>query len=597
MIDLSGRNLDELKRDRALLEQVLRDAGAVIKGNTVRCPLCEDHRPSAGIYSSNGSGFRYKCQACGFGGSIVDVVARIEGCAPKDILRRIGGGRGGQGNGTELKKSAGPIPGQGPKVFPTLDAVKSTLPGTVAGRWDYLDPSGETILLIVFRCETSDGKTYRQATLVDGGFVLKNPERPLPLYNLPELGAADTIIITEGEKCCDAVRPYGFTGTTSPMGAGKAGLADWTPIQGKPVYVWPDHDGPGHKHADDVIRILHGLGCTIFRIDPAAADLSEKEDAADFVDQCKVLEYTNEQITAAIQAVLDKAKPIRPSSGLLSGLNAIIDGTAEPAPLPFRALSYLARPLIPKTVTLVCGRPGAGKSFFTTQVLLYWIEQGYPFAAIMLEDDKTYHLHRTLAQLESKSDYFDRDFIKANPEQVRAAYARHADKLDALACRLWDMPQKQFSYANLLNWSRDRLKDGARVLAIDPITIIQQDEKPWVADPEFLADFKTLLIEHNAAGLIVTHPKKGKTTVCLDDLAGGAAWQRFAHAIIWIDESGGKVRIKTACGDIDMTINRTLHICKARNGRGHGMKLGYIFRELLFSEQGIIVGRAKGDDE
>jgi hypothetical protein len=601
MIDIAGRKLDELKADRVFLVQTLTDAGAVVKGNTVRCPFCEDHRPSAGIYSANGSGFRYKCQSCGFGGSIVDVVAKIEGVEPAAVLRRLSGGRVTVQDRPGQSQVAKPISGQGKgegRVFPTLAAVQGVLPGTVAGQWTYLDTTGEQTRLIVFRLSTPEGKTYRQVTPVDGGYILKGPERPLPLYGLPGLAGADTVVVCEGEKCCDSIRPYGFTGTTSPMGAGKAGLADWTPIKGKIVYVWPDNDGPGHKHADDVAGILFGLGCTVYRVDPAAADLSEKEDAADFVAQCKVLEYTEDQTRAAIQAVLDKSRPIRPSGGLMAGLNAIIDGTAEPAPLPqFRTLAYLSRPLIPKTVTLVCGRPGAGKSFFLMQTLLGWVDAGFPFAAIELEDDKAYHLHRALAQLEGQAVYFDRDFIKANPEQVRGAYARHADTLDRLAVKLWDMPKAMMSYANLLDWSRDRLKDGARVLAIDPITIIQPTENPWIADPEFMDGFKRLLIEHDAAGLIVTHPKKGITKPCLDDLSGGAAWQRFSHAIIWIDESGGKMRIKTACGEIDTTVNRTLQILKARNGKGHGMKLGYIFRELLFAEQGVIVGRAKNEDD
>jgi hypothetical protein len=597
MIDISGRKLDELKQDRGFLEQVLRDAGATFKGTACRCPFHDDNHPSAAIYSKNGSGWRFKCQVCGIGGSIIDVIAKIEGVEPNDILRRLDNGRKTVQDRPGRAIDTKPIPRHGGKVFSTLAAVQGDLPGKVVGQWDYLDTTGEQTRLIVFRCSTTDGKTYRQVTPVEGGYVLKGPERPLPLYNLPGLAGADTIIVTEGEKCADAIRPYGFTGTTSPMGAGKAGLADWSPLRGKTVFVWPDHDTPGNKHADDVAGILHGLGCAVYRVDPAAADLSEKEDAADFVDQCKVLEYTDEQITAEIQAVLDKARPIRPSGGLMDGLNAIIDGTAEPAPLPFRGLAYLARPLIPKTIFLVCGRPGAGKSFFLMQTLLGWVDAGFPFAAIMLEDDKTYHLHRALAQLEGQAVYFDRDFIKANSEQVRAAYARHADALDRLAVRLWDMPKAMMSYANLLDWSKDRLKDGARVLAIDPITIIAQDEKPWVADPVFMAGFKGLLIEHNAAGLIVTHPKKGITKPCLDDLAGGAAWQRFSHSIVWIDESGGKMRIKTACGEIETTVNRTLQILKARNGKGHGMKLGYIFRELLFAEQGVIVGRAKGDDD
>ena len=142
MIDFNGRKLVELKKDRALLEQTLRDAGAVINGNTVRCPFHDDRHASAGIYSANGSGFRYKCQVCNFGGSIVDVLARIEGCTPKDILRRLSGGNGRKAvqDRPRLTKQTEPIPQARRTVFPTLDSIKAMYGGKgeiVTHEWLY----------------------------------------------------------------------------------------------------------------------------------------------------------------------------------------------------------------------------------------------------------------------------------------------------------------------------------------------------------------------------------------------------------------------------------------------------------------------------
>ena len=53
--------------------------------------------------------------------------------------------------------------------------------------------------------------------------------------------------------------------------------------------------------------------------------------------------------------------------------------------------------------------------------------------------------------------------------------------------------------------------------------------------------------------------------------------------------------VKTPAGRIEMKYNRTLHLCKVRNGPGAGLKLGYVFsaENLLFSELGIILGKQK----
>jgi hypothetical protein len=106
---------------------------------------------------------------------------------------------------------------------------------------------------------------------------------------------------------------------------------------------------------------------------------------------------------------------------------------------------------------------------------------------------------------------------------------------------------------------------------------------------------KKAIRESGSSLILVTHPKKGNkgSVPGMDDLAGGAAYQRFAHCILWIEkhkELKSKT-VKTEMGRLRMEINRTVHICKSRNGPGAGLQLAYQFdgASLLFGEQGILV--------
>ncbi len=50
------------------------------------------------------------------------------------------------------------------------------------------------------------------------------------------------------------------------------------------------------------------------------------------------------------------------------------------------------------------------------------------------------------------------------------------------------------------------------------------------------------------------------------------------------------VSLAEVCGVYSGQINRTVHLCKTRNGRGHGLCLGYMFHgeSLQFEELGVI---------
>ena len=146
---------------------------------------------------------------------------------------------------------------------------------------------------------------------------------------------------------------------------------------------------------------------------------------------------------------------------------------------------------------------------------------------------------------------------------------------------------------DLATWVGERAASGCRIIGIDPVTAASVSDQQWIDDSRFMIEAKAAMRQHGASLVLVTHPKKGrKHAVGLDELAGGAAYQRFAQTVLWIEhhKTPKTVSITDLCGTCSSEINRTIHLSKTRNGRGHGLCLGFIFQgdSLRFSEQGVI---------
>lgn len=104
-----------------------------------------------------------------------------------------------------------------------------------------------------------------------------------PLYHLPAVAKADTVVLVEGEKCADALMQLGIVATTAMGGAATVlDKTDWSPLAGKTVIVWPDHDEAGVRYANAVIPKLRGIGARVSRIH-VPEDKPQKWDAADAV--------------------------------------------------------------------------------------------------------------------------------------------------------------------------------------------------------------------------------------------------------------------------------------------------------------------------
>jgi hypothetical protein len=102
------------------------------------------------------------------------------------------------------------------------------------------------------------------------------------LYRLPAVIEAVendvTIYVVEGEKDVHALESLGAVATTNPQGAGKWSKVDPSPLSGGKVVVVADKDGPGRKHAREVLASLDGTVQSIRLVEARTG-----KDAADHI--------------------------------------------------------------------------------------------------------------------------------------------------------------------------------------------------------------------------------------------------------------------------------------------------------------------------
>ena len=585
-------NFERQSRDALVRE--LEAAGGKVKGSTVVCPFHPDRRPSAGIFEKDGI-WRFKCQAvgCGFGGDVFDVRARATGKPLAEILLAVGGE-------TRAPRTLLRAPVNRNRVIQDLDGVRRALPGRIVSEHLYTNPASGQPDLVVFRVEGPNGKSYRPACPAKGGFFLQAPPKPWPLYQRDTIASSDTVLVVEGEKCADALAQIGIAGTTSPFGAGKAEHCDWGPLAGKNTVLWPDNDTPGHSHMRLVQEMLQKLEPKprVAWIDPKDLDLAEKEDVADFIEQWRTLGRTDAQIEAELQQVITQARPVGPLEKLHHRFEEIIQGRYRCVAWPWEALSTLSKALLPGTVTLLAGTVGASKSFMVLQAVGHWLTQGETVSVYALEGDKPFHLGRGLAQLSSCGEVTDPDWLVENPTAVETLLADHAQNLEQLARCMWTSDTLGAeTLEQLAAWIADQAKAGQRIVCIDPITAATRTGQPWVADLEFLRAIKKTATEYGCSILLVTHPQRGVTEPSRENLAGSAAYERFAETIITIANHEPKASlVRMAVGTVEIEYNRTVRIEKARNARGTGCRLAYDFdsESLTMKELGLIIKRKEG---
>jgi len=576
-----------MRQSRAPLAQAL---GVNSNSKTIKCPYHDDQNPSASIHLDQDGVWRFHCFTCQWKGDFFDVTARNNGRTVADVL-----------------KDYRAEPEQKPKIHESLDHAVKVF-SNVEAVYRYSDPETRNVDLAVVRYNVEGRKAFAQISQHAGGWICRAPQGKLPLYNRTRIRQAKSVIVVEGEKAVHALVSIGIVATTSPGGAGKAAKADWLPLHGKLVYLWPDNDpidpktesSTGMRHMWDVQGILENIDCQVFWIDPLSLGLPPKGDAVEFL---RNNQGSTEDKRIAVELVMDEAKPLGAARALESRFESIISGEWVNLDWPWGELSAEAQALLPDTLTALCGDPGAAKSLFMLEAFWHWHIAGEKTALFMLEDDRTYHLNRVLAQLEHNSYLTQVDWIKNNPEKSRQSAENQRDILNSFGKTIYDAPDKSVSLMDLADWFEQRCKEGATVCGIDPVTAASVSDKAWIDDQKFIFRVKAIAKQYHSRLVYVIHPRvdRGKSGPSLSKMSGGAAYSRFSHSVLWLyrhDHPKTNTVYSSMYGKRPVSFERTLKISKARNGRGAGAEIAFTLNPdtLCFEEYGMVMGEAKTEE-
>lgn len=148
--------------------------------------------------------------------------------------------------------------------------------------YSYYGPDG-ALSAIVGRTADKEFPVYHLGP--NRHWVNRKPATNFP-YRLPELlqaGLGAIVFIVEGEKDCDTLHKFGFI-ATSNMGGSNASRAfqDWSQyFSGRRLFIIPDNDAPGEKHAAAVYEILREVAASIHII--RLPGVREKGDVTDWL--------------------------------------------------------------------------------------------------------------------------------------------------------------------------------------------------------------------------------------------------------------------------------------------------------------------------
>lgn len=155
--------------------------------------------------------------------------------------------------------------------------------GVPSASWHYRDAHGAT-LGYVARYDPPEGrKQIVPWVWADGkGWAMKQFPEPRPLYGLDRLTFGARVLIVEGEKAADAAQAIvgeRYAVLTWPGGAQALAKADFSPLHGRKVLLWPDADEPGvacmRKLAERLLPV-----CAEIKV----LDVSDQQDGWDAAD-------------------------------------------------------------------------------------------------------------------------------------------------------------------------------------------------------------------------------------------------------------------------------------------------------------------------
>ncbi|TLU71226.1 DUF927 domain-containing protein [Lichenicoccus roseus] len=151
-----------------------------------------------------------------------------------------------------------------PTEPPEAEMIRHQSHGYASARWIYRDGEGRPLFAVACFNKPDGHKEvlpYTYGTFIGRrGWHFKLPPAPMHLYGLDQLAARPSapVLLVEGEKAADAAAALfpDHIAISWQGGAQAVAKADWLPLAGRAVTIWPDNDAPGADAATGAARLL-----------------------------------------------------------------------------------------------------------------------------------------------------------------------------------------------------------------------------------------------------------------------------------------------------------------------------------------------------
>lgn len=369
--------------------------------------------------------------------------------------------------------------------------------------------------------------------------------RPI-LFGMDMCDPLKPLIITEGEVDALSVYEAGFPNVVSvPCGCENLKWIeecwDWLEMFNDFI-LFGDNDPPGKKMVEQLVKRLGESRCRVMEEYPA------KENGETCKDANEILMEFGE---FAIADCINAAKEV-PIKGLINLSKVIpIDPTLIPRiKTNIPALDEAIGGLREGAVTVVTGKPGAGKSVITGLFLLNAIEQGYPVAAYSGELTADEFLQWINFQA-AGSDYITLKYdpvkgtkVPVLPMDVEQAIMKWYDG------KFWLYNNEEVFEANqsesiIKVFISAIRRYGCKLFLIDNLlTSVSDSEEETRAQGKFINTIKRFAKKYSVHVIIVAHSRKlgpGKTNISQDDISGNSATVKLAHSAIVVERPNIRV--------------------------------------------------------
>lgn len=277
-----------------------------------------------------------------------------------------------------------------------------------------------------------------------------------------------------------------------------------------------------------------------------------------------------------------------------------ISGKRRNIHTPWETLNNFSQALLPGTVTLLCGGPGSGKTFFLIQLINWFFNQKVPFGYYALEEDKTFVLLRLLAQMSRCSSILNSDWVREYPQEADRYLNIFEPRLRDIGKFLYSAPGAKVMLSDLPKWIESRAKRKDRIIIIDPASVANFGQHIADTVQDFMERTKDIARIHETSVIIALHPNTESLStgrVGMGGLKGGSTWDNLTQTALWLEiaQYGNQESVETKHGVHPLSFNRRLWMLKTRNGKGQGSRLAFQFDPdtLTFDEIGIIVKPSK----